>query len=107
MHIVERDTALVVTVIDQCGQIWRDLEPLLGGAPRGVVLDLAQVGFLNSVNIAAIIAVRNKVVGTGGRFAVANLPEPVKAVFRILRLERLFDLDLGIDQAVARVKPGG
>ncbi len=72
-----------------------------------MVLDLAQVGFLNSVNIAAIIAVRNKVVGAGGRFAVANLPEQVKAVFRILRLERLFDLDLGVDQAVARVKPGG
>jgi anti-anti-sigma regulatory factor len=65
---------------------------------------MAQSNFLNSVNIAAIIATRNKIAAERGNVAVCNLTPNIKAVFRILKLERLFNLDLDLDGALSTVK---
>ena len=102
MQVQERDRVVVVSVqADQCGQLWRTIEPHLDAGKRSFVLDLAGIAFLNSVNIAAIIAAKKKVVGGGGKIALANLGEHVKAVFRVLKLERLFDLELDVAKAAA------
>jgi len=100
MQVQERDRVVVVSVqADQCGQLWRTIEPHLDAGKRSFVLDLSGITFLNSVNIAAIIAARNKVLAGGGKIALANLSEHVKAVFRVLKLDRLFDLDLDAAKA--------
>lgn len=105
MQVQERDGVLVVSVIDdQCAAIWKAIEPRVSAGEKLVVLDFAQVGFLNSVNIAAIISTRNKVAGAGGKLAVANLKDRIKSVFRVLKLERLFDLDQPLEGAFAAVK---
>lgn len=101
MQVLERDGVLVVTVVeDQCAGIWKAIEPLIASGKKRCVLDFSQVGFLNSVNIAAIISTRNKVAAAGGSLVVAEVKERVRAVFRVLKLERLFQLDLTIDQAL-------
>ncbi len=101
MQVQERDGVLVVTVVeDQCAAIWKAIEPLLATGKKRCVLDFSQVGFLNSVNIAAIISTRNKVAAAGGSLVVAEVKERVKAVFRVLKLERLFQLDLTMEQAL-------
>lgn len=104
MQIQERDRVIVVSVqADQCGQLWRTIEPLLDAGKHSFVLDLAGIAFLNSVNIAALIAARKKVLGGGGKMALANLSDHVKAVFRVLKLERLFELELDVTKAAAAV----
>jgi anti-anti-sigma factor len=105
MQVDQRDGVLVVTVLeDQCSGLWKILEPLMSGSTKSVVLDFTQVGFLNSVNIAAIISTRNKVVTAGGKLAVAEVKDRVRSVFRVLKLERLFQLELSLEQALATVK---
>jgi len=101
MQIQERERVVVVSVAqaDHCGQLWRTIEPLLDAGKRSFVIDLTGIGFLNSVSIAAIIAARNKVIAGGGKIALANLGDHVKAVFRVLKLERLFELDLDVARA--------
>ena len=102
MQVQERDRVVVVSVqADLCGQLWRTIEPHLDAGKRSFVLDLGGIPFLNSVNIAAIIAARNKVLAGGGKIALANLGDHVKAVFRVLKLERLFDLELDLPRATA------
>jgi anti-anti-sigma factor len=105
MQVTENDGVIVVTVIeDQCSALWKTIEPYLEMGKKSVVLDFTNVNFLNSVNIAAIISVRNKAVAAGGKVAVAEIKDRVKSVFRVLKLERLFDLNLGIEQAKTAVK---
>ena len=105
MQVQEQDGVLVVTVIeDQCSGIWKAIEVAVQGGKKSVVLDFTNVSFLNSVNIAAIISARNKVVAAGGKMAVAEVKERVKSVFRVLKLERLFDLNLDLAKAGAVVK---
>lgn len=101
MHVEERGPVVVVTVAgDRCTGLWKIIEPYLDKGSRSFVLDMSKASFLNSMNIAAIIAVRNRVVAVGGRIEVANLADNIKAVFRILRLERLFVLDRALDAAI-------
>lgn len=105
MQVLELDGVVVVTLIeDQAIGLAKTLEPYLDAGKRRIVLDLSGVEFLNSVNIAAIIAARNKVVGLQGRFMLANLRDRVRAIFKVLKLDGLFDLSRSVDSAIAAVR---
>lgn len=105
MQVQELEGVVVVQVVDdQCAAIGKAIEPYLDAGRRNVVLDMGQVVFLNSVNIAAIIAARNKVVGLGGKLAVAGLRDRVRSIFKVLKLDRLFDLNRTLDTAIASVR---
>lgn len=105
MQVTENDNVVVVSVAeDQCSTLWKTIEPYLGMGKKAIVLDFSHVNFLNSVNIAAIISTRNKVVAGGGKIAVAEIKDRVKAVFRVLKLERLFDLNQDLKSALTAVK---
>ncbi len=102
MQVQERGAAVVVAMDnDESAALWRIIEPYVDRGRRTFVLDLARVPFLNSVAIAAIIAARNRILGAGGRLMIVNLGDTVRAVFRVLKLERLFALDLDLERALA------
>ena len=105
MQVTENENVVVFTVAeDQCSSLWKTVEPYLAMGKKSIVLDFTHVNFLNSVNIAAIISTRNKVVAGGGKVAVAEIKDRVKSVFRVLKLERLFDLNLDLKTASTSVK---
>ncbi len=104
MRLDERGEVIVISLLgEECGQLWKEIEPHVQRGRKRFVLDLSGVGFLNSMNIAAMIGVRNKLQPSGGRLMLAGLQEPIKAIFRILKLERLFDLNLDVAGAVRAV----
>jgi len=104
MQVQEYDQLVAITIEnDQCGTLWKTIEPYLSAGKKGVVLDLSQVGYLNSVSIASIIGARNKTSTAGKKMVVANLRDSIKSIFRVLKLERLFDLDLNYDKAAELV----
>ncbi len=104
MQVQEYDQVVAITIEnDQCSTLWKTIEPYLNAGKKGVVLDLSQVGYLNSVSIAAIIGARNKTTAFGRKLAVANLRDSIKSIFRVLKLERVFDLDLTYDKAAELV----
>lgn len=105
MQVHEQNQVTIITILnEECGALLKTVEPLLEKGRMRYVFDLSQSTFLNSVNIAAIIATRNRIVATGGKVAVSNLADNIKAVFRILKLERLFDLNFDLDQALAALR---
>ncbi len=105
MHVHDENGVVVVALAaDQALGLWKAIEPLIDMGRRSVVVDLAGVAFLNSLNIAAVIATRNRVAALGGRFALANLSERVKSIMRVLRLDRLFDLDHTLEAAINGVR---
>lgn len=105
MRVEERDNVTLITFqAEPFGDLWRSIEPLLDQGKRSFVIDLAAVKFLNSLSIASIITARNKVTTAGGKFAIAGMADHVKSVFRILKLERLFQLDMTVDQALVSVR---
>ncbi len=104
LQVLDQDGVNVVTVIEtECAQIWSLLQPLIEGGKKSCVLDFSNVNYLNSMSIAAIIGLNKKVAGAGGKLALANLQDNIQSVFRILKLEKLFDLSLDMAGAKAAV----
>ena len=80
MQAYEKDQIIVVTVAaDQCATLGKVIEAYLEQGKRAFVFDMGKATFLNSVNIATIIAARNKITASGGKAAVANLTDSIKA----------------------------
>jgi anti-anti-sigma factor len=105
MQVHEQNQVTLITILnEECGALLKTVEPMLEKGSLRYVFDMSQVTFLNSVNIAAIIATRNRIVATGGKVVVSNLADNIKAVFRILKLERLFDLTFNLEEALAAVR---
>lgn len=105
MQVVEHGSVLVVSFqAENYSELWSLLEPYVGSGKRSFVLDCSNVRFLNSLSIASIITARNKVNQAGGKMVLAEMANHVKSVFRILKLERLFALDLSIEQAINAAK---
>lgn len=105
MQVHEQNQVTIITILnEECGGLLKTVEPMLEKGRLKFVFDMSHATFLNSVNIAAIIATRNRIAATGGKVAVSNLADNIKAVFRILKLERLFDLNFNLDQALASLR---
>jgi anti-anti-sigma factor len=108
MQVHEQNQVTIITILnEECGILLKTVEPMLEKGRMSYVFDMSQATFLNSVNIAAIIATRNRIAATGGKVAVSNLADNIKSVFRILKLDRLFDLSLNLDQARATLNAKG
>jgi anti-anti-sigma factor len=105
MQVQDQNQVTIVTVIlEDCSGMLKAIEPMIARDKLRFVFDMTQANYLNSVNIAAIIATRNRIVAAGGKVAISNLSENVRAIFRILKLERMFDLTLDLEQAINRVR---
>ena len=60
--------------------------------PSILVLDLGQLGQLSSECLNQLISANCHARSQGVQLVLANLSEPLRAVFRITRLDRLFEL---------------
>jgi anti-anti-sigma factor len=101
MQVTERDGVVIVSLVeDRVATLWKTLEPQMDAGKRHYVLDMSLVPFLNSVNIAAIIGARNKIILAGGSLTIAELKDRVRSIFRVLKLDRYFDLELNLDAAI-------
>ena len=67
--------------------------------PR-VVLDMTEVGFLDSSGLGAVVAVM-KLMGPGRRLDLAGLSPTVDKVFRLTRMDKVFRIYPDVPAAVA------
>lgn len=73
-------------------------------APHRWVLDLSQVGYVNSSGLGMLCNIRQQVRQTKGKLAICGLSPRMMALFRSCCLERLFLIVNTRDEAVAAVK---
>lgn len=65
------------------------MRDLIKDAPPRVVLDLSQVGFLDSSGLGAVVAVM-KLLAPDRRLELAALTPTVEKVFRLTRMDTVF-----------------
>lgn len=107
MHLTTelRDTVTLVTVhaarIDAAVAIqFKDrMREATQGAPGRVVLDLAQVDFIDSSGLGAIVAAM-KQMPEGAKLELATLSPNVERVFNLTRMNSVFPIHTGADAAV-------
>jgi len=77
------------------------LKSLLGDGHLHVIMDLSNVGFVDSQGLGALISCLKVLRTSDGSLTITNLSESVEAVLRITRLIRVFDVLPTVEDALA------
>ena len=64
---------------------------LMESAHKTIILDLSNVTFMDSSGLGSVVAVR-KNLGTGQNLVLAGLHDNVRKVFRLTRMDSVFDI---------------
>ena len=102
-------TAARPTVISLEGEIDLHVSPRIAATliaavkekPRNLIVDLAQVSYIDSSGLAVLIEAMQSVEKYGGKFALAGLQENVKPIFEIARLDQVFRIFPDVDAAAS------
>lgn len=76
------------------------IEQLLPLEPH-IVLDLAEVAFLDSAGLGVLVRLLHRARGASGDLKLCCLPRRVSEVLRITRLAAIFDVHASEDEAIA------
>lgn len=77
------------------------LKSLIRDGHIHVIMDLSNVGFVDSQGLGALISCLKVLRQDEGALTLTNLSEPVEAVLRITRLIRVFDVLPTVEDALA------
>ncbi|WP_308103320.1 STAS domain-containing protein [Actinocorallia sp. API 0066] len=78
-----------------------ELDRLISGGARRVVVDLAEVTFLDSTGLAVFVGVWQRLRNEGGSFALAAAPAHVASPMRLTGLDRSLNLRETVEDALA------
>lgn len=106
MHIEERSDGDVVVLYVRERRIDARAAPALKekigsfvtGGSEWIVLDLSEVEFIDSSGLGAIVSAL-KLLGRKGDLVISGAREPVLALFRITRMDKVFRLFPTTDEA--------
>ena len=77
------------------------LSGLLDNAKPAFVVDLSDVGFLDSTGLGALVSARTTATDAGGRLAVVCDRDRILKLFRITGLDGVFEIFPSVDAATA------
>ena len=87
------DTRNVSEFRDSVQSILRD-----GG---NVVLDMSNITFVDSAGLGALLSAMKQITAIGGSLRLTGLHEEVLTLFRLVRMNRVFEIFDGIEEAIA------
>ncbi len=76
-----------------------DVRQHTADAPPRVVLDLTEVTFIDSSGLGAIVACL-KLLSPDRKLMLAGLTPPVEKVFKLTRMDAVFDIFMTLDSAL-------
>ena len=75
------------------GTVRESVEDAAKGSPQlPVILDMARISFLVSLSLGEFVQLSQQFKGRGQRLVLANLQPPVRQVFAVTRLDKLFEI---------------
>jgi len=94
---IDKDDEIVVRIsgaldASSAPQLKDALETLAGEEPKRVVCDLSALRLIDSAGVGAIVALYKRMQGYGGELKVTGARDQPLAIFKVLRLERVFGL---------------
>jgi anti-sigma B factor antagonist len=105
------DRTHVITVtgeihVSTAPQFSRRLSDAIGQGKTAVVLDLADVTFIDSTGLSVLLSGLRRVTRSGGRMAIVCTNPTVLRLFEVTRLDTTFEIVRSRDEAVRAVRGG-
>lgn len=70
----------------------QEVETLLAKGTKNILLDFAQVTFMNSSGLGVLVAILKKVRSTGAELYICSLNEQVKMIFSLTKMDSVFTI---------------
>jgi len=80
-----------------------EVSPILNSEQR-VIFDLEHLGFVDSSGLGAILSCLRQLNGAGGDLKLCGMTKPVRALFELVRMHRIFEIYDSRDEALAAFK---
>ncbi|MRR55065.1 MAG: anti-sigma factor antagonist [Deltaproteobacteria bacterium] len=77
------------------------LKEIFEGGAKNVLVDLAEVRFIDSSGLGALVSGFKNAVACKGSLALAGLQDQVRSMFELTRLNRVFDIYVSEEEALA------
>ena len=81
-------------------QLRKELINLLDDAPGKIVLDLADVSYVDSSGVGTIVELKRRVMRSKGDVILVALQQRVRSLFEITRLDKFFTLVDTVEEAL-------
>ena len=103
------DIAVAVLPVEEldasnAGEFKRDIAPVLEANSR-LVIDLSRLRFVDSSGLGAFLSCLRQVNAKGGDLKLCGMSKPVRTVFELVRLHRIFDILATTAEAVHAFAP--
>lgn len=100
------NNSLVVEVagdidLHRSAEFQQTLLKLLEGNPESIVLDLAQVPYMDSSGIASLVKLLSRGRKSNTGLKLCSLAKQVRSVFEITRLDSVFPIFASVEEALA------
>jgi anti-sigma B factor antagonist len=82
----------------------KEIEALLAARKIYVVFDLAKLELIDSSGVGAIVSLFKRVRTLQGDVKIARLDGQPQEIFKLLRLDRAFEIFATVEEAIARFK---
>jgi anti-anti-sigma factor len=63
-----------------------------GGSLRWVVLDLSEIGFMNSMALGMCVDFHKRAAAAGAKTAIVGMNDDITSLFKMVRFDRLFTI---------------
>lgn len=78
--------------INTAPEIKVSLDRKMGDSDNKIVINLADVGYIDSSGLATLVEILKNLRARGGSLKITNVPVKVRGLFEITKLDKLFDL---------------
>jgi anti-sigma B factor antagonist len=95
----EADMRAASELKDRLGEVIDD-------SPTAIVLDLSDATFLDSMTLGVFLTAMKRLRARGGRFRVVAPSAEIRRIFEMTLLDRVFDLDVTRQEALAAAADG-
>ncbi len=69
----------------------REMAPHVEGAVK-MIMDLSAVQFVDSSGLGGILSCLRQISGQGGALVLCSMTKPVRTLFELVRMHRIFDI---------------
>jgi anti-sigma B factor antagonist len=77
----------------------RELAPTIEDSLK-IILDLSMVKFVDSSGLGGILSCLRQISGRGGVLVLCSMSKPVRVLFELVRMHRVFDIVNSRDEAL-------
>jgi len=78
--------------INTATQLAEEIDRIVATKPKKVLVDLSGLDLIDSSGVAALVKLYKGVRGTGGAIAMTGARDQPLAIFKLLRMDKVFNL---------------